>query len=237
MGDSAAHLFTSSHLRLAAPMHDAFRPSVFAASLPRVAQDGPSARPDECPCAWALDAIDYGAVLLDRDGRLLHSNRQARLRLHAGQSVSLSASGLRFQRAADRARVQAAIDAAAHSGRRQLLCIDAGKDPLDMAVMPVSHDADGGEAVLLLLSRARLCEPLSVEFFARTRGLSGAESRVLEVLCTGARPADIAATLNLQVETVRTHIGRIRAKTGARGMDELLQQIARLPPVLGALSA
>lgn len=220
-------------------MHDLPRPPVFAADGPVLAPRAPalaaSARLADCPCGWALEALDYGAVLLDADGAVLYSNRLARLRLHAGQAVSLASSGLHFRRAADRVRVQAAIDAAARSGHRQLLCVAAGDDPLDVAVMPVPNETEGGEAVLLLLSKARMCEPLSIDFFARTRGLSGAETRVLQALCSGGRAADIAAALNLEVTTVRTHLNRIRAKTGARCMEELLQQVARLPPVVGAL--
>jgi DNA-binding CsgD family transcriptional regulator len=66
-------------------------------------------------------------------------------------------------------------------------------------------------------------------------GLTPAETRVLELLCAGVRPTEIAGRAGVAVSTVRTQIGSIRAKTGAASIRELVRQVAVLPPLVGAL--
>jgi DNA-binding CsgD family transcriptional regulator len=58
---------------------------------------------------------------------------------------------------------------------------------------------------------------------------------VLEHLCGGVRPTEIAQRQGVAVSTVRTQIGSIRAKTGATSIRELVRQVAVLPPLVGAL--
>jgi DNA-binding CsgD family transcriptional regulator len=74
-----------------------------------------------------------------------------------------------------------------------------------------------------------------VHWFARSRGLTPAESEVLKLLCLGHEPAAIAARQQVAISTIRTQIGSIRAKTGVASIRELVQRVAVLPPVLGAL--
>jgi DNA-binding CsgD family transcriptional regulator len=74
-----------------------------------------------------------------------------------------------------------------------------------------------------------------VHGFVRSVNLTPAETRVLELLCSGVRPTAIARQQNVAVSTVRTQIGSIRAKTGAASISELVRQVAVLPPLVGAL--
>jgi len=50
------------------------------------------------------------------------------------------------------------------------------------------------------------------------------------------QPSDIAEKLGVALSTVRTHIGTIRAKTGASSVKELLHRVAQLPPMRHALA-
>jgi DNA-binding CsgD family transcriptional regulator len=88
---------------------------------------------------------------------------------------------------------------------------------------------------LLVLGKRQVCEQLSVQGFARSVSLTPAETRVLEQVCGGVRPNDIAQRAGVAVSTVRTQIGSIRAKTGAASIRELVRQVAVLPPLVGAL--
>ena len=88
---------------------------------------------------------------------------------------------------------------------------------------------------LVVLGKQRMCEHLSVQGYARSYGLTAAEARVLLALCGGDRPEEVAARLDIAISTVRTQIGSIRSKTGVRSINALLQQVAMLPPIMGAL--
>ena len=88
---------------------------------------------------------------------------------------------------------------------------------------------------LVTLSRQRICEPLSIYAFARDHGLSRMEERVLVRLCNGLRPNDIAAEHGRGLNTVRSQVMNIRAKTGFDSTSDLVHWISTLPPMIGAI--
>jgi DNA-binding CsgD family transcriptional regulator len=100
-----------------------------------------------------------------------------------------------------------------------------------------SHGSDGshGPLTLLVIGRRHLCERLSVQCFARAHRLTPAESNVLELLCEGLDPREIATLNGVGIATVRTQVNRIREKTGAASIRRLIGQVATLPPMLSAL--
>jgi DNA-binding CsgD family transcriptional regulator len=54
---------------------------------------------------------------------------------------------------------------------------------------------------------------------------------VLLGLCEGHLPAEIAADNNVAISTVRTQITRLRQKTDAASIGEIVLCVARLPPI------
>jgi DNA-binding CsgD family transcriptional regulator len=74
-----------------------------------------------------------------------------------------------------------------------------------------------------------------VHGYAREHRLSPSEEQVLGALCEGCSPNAIAARNGVKIATVRTQIANIRAKTGAESIRDLVQQVAVLPPLVGAL--
>jgi DNA-binding CsgD family transcriptional regulator len=183
--------------------------------------------------AAMLDALDYGVLLLDAAHLVVHANRAARSTL-ARNPVGLSwAAALGCQLPEEAASLGQAIMAAAERGWRRLVSLRRDGRPFGVAVVPLS--AGGDAAVMLVLSRARSCEPLSVHWYARSHGLTQAEARVLEALCGGATPNEVAASLGVAMSTVRTQLATIRAKTGAAGIRQLVAGVASLPPIVCAV--
>jgi DNA-binding NarL/FixJ family response regulator len=86
--------------------------------------------------------------------------------------------------------------------------------------------------VLLMLGKASLCGTLSMDMYAQAHGLTTAETSVLRGLCRGETPSAIARRSGVAMSTVRTHAYRIRAKTGAATLRDLLRSVAMLPPVV-----
>jgi DNA-binding CsgD family transcriptional regulator len=192
--------------------------------------------------AQMIDEIDYGMLLLTADGQLLHANHAARAELDAGHPLQLSGRTLRARWAQDVAPLHDAL-AAAQRGLRRLLTVGAGEQRVSVAVVPLGTagtfgtpgDPTGGAATLVVLSKRELCEALSVHWYARAHGLTQAETRVLEGLCRGLQPREIAQAHGVELSTVRTQVGQIRAKTGADSIRALVAQVARLPPLVSAL--
>ena len=200
-----------------------------------VANDTMSA-PIEDWLASLLDELDYGLILLRDATFVLRLNRAARAELVTGRSVALVDGHLRACCAHDAAKLVDAMRGAAFGGRRRLVTLGAEGHTVSVALIPITA-AEPGEAgpTMAVFGRRRLCERLSVQWFARANGLTPAESRVLEQLCEGLDPRSIAAANGVGMATVRTHVSKIREKTGAPGIRGLIQQVALLPPIVSAL--
>jgi DNA-binding CsgD family transcriptional regulator len=69
-----------------------------------------------------------------------------------------------------------------------------------------------------------------IQAFVALYGLSAAEERVLEQIVTGQMPQEAAGELGVSLATVKTHLQKLFAKTGARRQVELVQLFERLKP-------
>jgi DNA-binding CsgD family transcriptional regulator len=201
----------------------------------------PSLSDDSAPPAirhWlaaALDELDYGIVVLFGDMRVVHANEAALAELDDCHPLQVTGGELRARLARDVAPLHEAVMAAATRGIRKLLTLGKDGQRGSVSVIPLEAANAGPRAVLVVLGKREVCESLSVQGFARSYGLTGAETRVLLALCDGTPPARTAQQLGVAVSTVRSQIGSMRQKTGAESIRALVRQIAVLPPVKGAL--
>ena len=187
-----------------------------------------------------LDEIDYGLLLIGDGGRVLHANHAARANLNAQHPLYLLGQELRARLAKDTAPLHQALQAAACRGLRRLLTVGEGTQRAGIAIVPLrppSPQDDEAQlpATLLVLGRREVCGGLSVQGFAREHRLSPSEEQVLGALCEGCCPNEIAERHHVKIATVRTQIANIRAKTGSDSIRDLVQQVAVLPPMVGAL--
>jgi DNA-binding CsgD family transcriptional regulator len=193
------------------------------------------------PCNWllmrVLNEIDYGLMLVDERAKVYYANDLALRECSTAQALRLHQGQVSPQFDGDRNGFAKALEAA-RLGRRSLLRLDGSAAPLLLAVVPLRSPSDKAEEVgtLLVFGKRQVCEPLSVEFFARSHQLTNAESVVLMGLCGGLRPTQIAAQSGVAISTVRTHIGSIRVKTETASIGELLQMLTVLPPIVPALN-
>ncbi len=182
--------------------------------------------------ARVLDEIDYGLLLLDLGGRILHANHPARQALSAELALRdvdgvLSCGDVVGQRSLR----QALQDAG--RGCRSIVELAHDSDPLSLAFVPL----DGGAAntVLVMCSRRHGCESLTMQMFARAKGLTRSEQGVLSQLCAGHRADEIASRQGVRLSTVRTHIKNVRQKTGSNSIGEVVYRVSRMPQVTSAL--
>jgi DNA-binding CsgD family transcriptional regulator len=188
--------------------------------------------------AQALDMLDHGLVLLSADGRVLHQNKAARRELAHDHPLQVVDGRLQTRQGSDAAALRDAIAAAAQRGLRRLLALGQGDGCTSVAVVPLApQDGDGPHGVALLLARRQVCQPLTLEWFARSQGLTMAETAVVKGLCADLTPQQIADQQGVGLATVRTQIGSVRMKTGAGSIRALLRQVALLPPVASVLPA
>ncbi len=200
---------------------------------------GPERRTDPAAItrwlARMLDEMDHGMLLVTPCGVLRHANQPARQELGLGSSLVWAGGAVHAARREQQALLmQALADAAL--GRRRLLALGETHQALSLAVVPLGEDSPGGEAlVLLVLGKRQSCEALTVDFFARTQGLTAAEARVLQALCDGLRPKEVARRCDVAVSTIRTQISSIRTKTQTASIRDLVSRVTVLPPITLAM--
>ena len=182
-----------------------------------------------------IDELEHGVLLLGPNSEVMLLNHRARVELDAAHPLQLLGANLRARAPQDMERLRDALVAAGR-GLRRLITLGQDDQRVSLAVVPLmAYPAQPPYASMVSLGKCSLCERLSVQWFARDRGLTTAEARVLDALSLGAAPRDIATMLGVQLTTVRTHVGNLRAKTGARDIRDLLRQVTMLPPMVSAL--
>jgi DNA-binding CsgD family transcriptional regulator len=185
--------------------------------------------------ARMLDEIDYGMLLVAADGAVLHANHVARAELDAQHPLQLLGATLRVRCPLDVAPLHEALRSARERGLRRLIGLGQGAQRVQIAVVPLAAAGAEEAMTLLVFGKRHVCESLSTHWFAREHNLTPAEARVLAALCEGRTPLQIATAQGVAISTVRSQIGALRAKTGARDLRSLVRQVAVLPPLVGAL--
>lgn len=194
------------------------------------------ATPPAARClALALDEIDYGLLLVTDGSQVQHANHTARAELDDSHPLQLLGRELRARHPQDVVRLNEAL-IGAQRGLRKLVTLGPPEHRVTIAVVPLPREPhDSGHATLLVLGKRQVCGRLAVQWFASSHALTPAETRVLEALCDGQEPRDIADRFRVGLATVRTQIGSIRAKTGADSIRGLVRQVSVLPPMVSTL--
>ena len=117
------------------------------------------------------------------------------------------------------------VFAALRAGARGYLTKDAGAEEIAAAISRVA----AGEAMLDPAVQARLLDRLDdapvltgARHDVEVPGLTAREVEVLTLIAQGLSNAEIAETLVVGESTVKTHVNRILAKTGARDRAQLV---------------
>ena len=182
-----------------------------------------------------FDEIDYGMLIIDAQGRILHANHLARHELANGRIIMSYGNSLLGSSAEFTSQMQNAMEAA-FRGQRRLVLLNKGDRELSLAFTPLSHPLEADTpTVLVMLSRQSTCDNLAVRMFARTIGLSPSEEAVLMGLCRGLEIPEIASEHGVAQSTIRSQIKTLREKAGSPSIRRLLQRINSLPPVVPAL--
>ncbi len=183
----------------------------------------------------AIDEVDYGMLVIDARGTILHANHLARHELASGRMLVSYGNSLLGSSAEFTSQMQNAMEAA-FRGQRRLVLLNKGDRELSLAFTPLSHPLEADTpTVLVMLSRQSTCDNLAVRMFARTIGLSPSEEAVLMGLCRGLEIPEIAAEHGVAPSTIRSQIKTLREKAGSPSIRRLLQRINSLPPVVPAL--
>jgi DNA-binding CsgD family transcriptional regulator len=188
----------------------------------------------------ALDVLErtqVATLVLGRNGVILYTNRQAETLLRTGDAIATTQGHLAV---ADRtisdwlmACVRSAVDVAA--GRCSVgggtVPLPRGERlPLSVLIAPFRPARDGfgadAPAAILFIRDPEGAAPSSARL-QELFGLTATEAAVAALLADGRSIDAVAAAQNIKVNTARTHLKNVLAKTGTNRQAQLVALILR----------
>jgi DNA-binding CsgD family transcriptional regulator len=188
--------------------------------------------------AQTLDALSAAVFLLDRSGRLVHANAVGHELLDA--SDVLRATGDRL--GAVNTEIEQVLNAAITAAGRGDVAVGATGIALPLVARGGTHhiahvlplrsglraqsERASGASVALFVRRVGMdCRPSS-DLVGQTYKLTAAELRVLLGIVEVGGVPDVAAKLGVAETTIKTHLGRVFAKTGTSRQADLVKLMA-----------
>ena len=192
-----------------------------------------------------LDKVHVGLAVANASGELIVWNAEADRILGLGDGVALTRDHRIHCRDPDQtgllhARIrEAARTAGGEADRSESLFAvprPSGSHPFLIEVAPVTDSAGEIEprltgAVITLIDPDNTAN-LDIERFAELHGLTGAETAVCGLMVNGLTGPAIAEMRSTSLETAKTQMSAVLAKTGVARRSELIRLVVRtLPPV------
>jgi DNA-binding CsgD family transcriptional regulator len=188
--------------------------------------------------ADALDGLSAGTLFVDSSGRITHANAAGQAMLAAGDVLRGSLG-----------RLLASDPQTNHALRDILLAAGTGDGAIGVKgvavplvardgeryvahVLPLSSGARRGAGLgyaavaALFVQKAALAKHSPPEVIAKTYRLTPMELRILLAIVEVGGGPQVAETLGIGEGTVKTHLKRLYAKTGARRQADLVKLFA-----------
>ena len=101
--------------------------------------------------------------------------------------------------------------------------------PLPPSSFSLWDAVDGGARVMVQIVDLQATMDAQAEQLQIIAGLTAAETRVAALIGGGMTASDASATLGISANTMKTHLGRVFAKTGVRSQVALARLVAAIP--------
>ena len=184
-----------------------------------------------------LDHLQIGIVTLDGRGRTASMNRRAREILAAREALGLSSGRLKCMHPGDARAFAFCLKKSLRGGKTERAAeilsvrrVGAGP-PLFLVIFAIRGGGSRLESsqprALAILMDPRKKEYFSVPILVHLFGLSPAEARLACLLGSGLSLAEIARRLGIRINTARTHLKHVFAKTRTSRQGELVHLLLR----------
>jgi DNA-binding CsgD family transcriptional regulator len=183
----------------------------------------------------ALNQLNAGLFLLANDGRIVFANRTAQAFLGQDDGITSRGGKLMAARQADYGRFSDFIARA--TGTHVVLAIrierDAGRRPLQAWAVPLPRQPRNSliqnslSDLMLVVIDPELSAAPPIDALRTLYGLTDAEARLTCGLLEGIRLEDYAERAGISMNTARTHLKSVFAKTETDRQAELVRLLSR----------
>jgi len=180
----------------------------------------------------ALDRLPQGVVIADSSGRIVFMNRLAESILRTGDGLMLAPGGLQARRPQDTIRLRMLMARAAgtiagndlHPGGAISLPRSGELGPLTLQVAPLASSVRRAAAIIFIT--APEYQPVSGSLMLQDLlDLTPAEARLTAALVSGQTIKQFAEEAEVTLNTARTHLKSVFAKTGVSRQADLVRLI------------
>ncbi|MFJ9368919.1 helix-turn-helix transcriptional regulator [Nocardia sp. NPDC101769] len=181
-----------------------------------------------------LDRHRHGLALVSGCGRVDYANPAALAIVRAGDGLRLGGQArLESNDPAVSRRLRRLLAAAVQTGpsnaaARLLIPREGNRPPLTVSILPLgpgSQESPRRTALMVVVDPERE-EPGSRETLRELYGLTRAESQVAFEVLRGSGLASVAEELYISINTARTHLRQVFAKTGTCRQAELVRLLS-----------
>ena len=189
-----------------------------------------------------LNRVTFGVVMLNANAQVIATNATARAIFESRDGISHHQGRIAVLGASCRPTFDSMVHAACSSvgcnltGEPVILSIPrpSGARPYHAMAIPLSRPSawrTGAQAAAMLAIFDTTRSPTSLGARAQTLySLSRAESRLIDLLVAGQRLESIAETLDISINTVRTHLKSINRKMGVSSQADLIRELLQGRP-------
>ncbi|HEX7036613.1 MAG TPA: helix-turn-helix transcriptional regulator [Pseudomonadales bacterium] len=168
-----------------------------------------------------LDCLDAAVVLVDEAARVSWRNRAAERLLAAGDGLTLRGDRLTAHWPIDNRRLAAALSTDAHATLR--IARPSGRPSYVVHAHRLAPEQASGRVDVVLLVKAPEQIEISRDVLMNAYRLTFAEARVALAVVHGDRLADAASRLRISINTVKSTLQRVFAKTETRSQTQLVR--------------
>ncbi len=176
---------------------------------------------------FILDALDIPMFVVGKDANLRYANAAGTQMLTNGGPLRAIDNVLTADHLPDGQKLKSAIADSCAAGESHVVMMkDAGaRLPPIALIVPLRQ---GAGQVLVLLRQAASSSVMLVNALRQLFRLSPAEAAIAIALANGADLPEIAMARSVKLNTLRSQIASIMAKTNTRRQAELVAIVARL---------
>ena len=196
--------------------------------------------------ADAMADLTLATIILDEDGRVVHTNTLAQHILGECDGISLADTALAFRNPEDAQRYRDAFARALEAGRTgrpgivEVIRVQRspGKNPLGMIIRPGwprlrAPEAPMAGSVAVFLSTESRTRDASTASVRKLFGLTEKEAQLALALANGHTLQEFADQFGMSLNTARTHLRAIYTKTGIDRQARLVRAILKSVAALG----